>query len=208
MEFRQARAVNSRDPVALYLTSWLAFDLGEHAEAVRLQNLSISIDPLNPDARQNGGIIDYLMGNLDAAERALRASLQISPTFSGNHWFLGQIYLARGDMQKALKEMQTEASDSHDLGLALAYHALARKAESDAALARATRSAGGTSPMNIAIVYAYRGERDLAFSWLERAVDEHDITVGHKFRDEPKLEPLRSDPRYKALLRKMNLPDR
>ena len=207
-EFRQALAVNSRDPVALYLVSWLAFDLGEHAEAVRLQNLSISIDPLNPDAHQNGGIIDYLMGNLDAAERSLRTSLQISPTYSGSHWFLGQVYLVRGDVQKALKEMQTETSDSHDLGLALVYHALGRNAEAEGALARATRSVGDTSPMNIAIVHAYLGKRDLAFFWLTKAVDEHDIAVGAKFRDEPKLEPLRSDPRYKALLRKMNLPDR
>ena len=65
---------------------------------------------------------------------------------------------------------------------------------------------GDSAPTNVAIVYAYRGQRDEAFKWLAKAVDEHDLLIGHKFRDEPKLEPLRSDPRYKALLREMNWP--
>jgi len=199
--------LNSRDPVALYNMSWLAFDLGLHDESLRLQDLSLSIDPLNPDAWQNGGIIQYLMGNLDAGEQALRRSLQISPDFSGSHWYLGQIRLLRGDTPGALREMQTEARTTQDFGLALVYHALGRRAESDAALGRAVQMYGDSAPTNVAIVYAFRGQRDEAFKWLGKAVDEHDLLIGHKFRDEPKLKPLRSDPRYKALLRKMNLPD-
>jgi hypothetical protein len=54
--------------------------------------------------------------------------------------------------------------------------------------------------MNVAIVHAYRGERDQAFAWLERAVDERDLLVGHKLLYEPKLDALRGDPRYKACL--------
>jgi hypothetical protein len=61
-------------------------------------------------------------------------------------------------------------------------------------------------PIDIAAVHAYRGENDQALAWLEKAVALRDLGLGHKFRDEPKLAPLRSDPRYKALLRKMNLP--
>ena len=206
-ELRTAVALNSRDPVALYNMSWLAFDLGLHDESLRLQDLSLSIDPLNPDAHQNGGIIYFLIGNLEAGEQALRRSLQISPGFSGSHWFLGQIYLLRGDKQGALREMLAESESTRDLGLALVYHALGRKTDSDVALARAVQMYGGSAPTNIAIVYAYRGQRDQAFKWLEKAVNEHDLLIGHKFRDEPKLAPLRSDPRYKALLRKMNLPE-
>ena len=206
-ELRQALALNTRDPVALYHVSWLAFNLGQHAEAVRLQNLSVSIDPLSPDAHQNGAIIQYLIGNLDAADQEFRASIQISPTFGGNHLYLGQVLLLRGNAQGALKEMLAEPSPStRDFGLALAYHALGRKAESDAALARSTQSSGNLVPMNVAIVHAYRDERDQAFAWLEKAVDERDLAVGHKFYDEPKLEPLRSDPRYQSLLKKLNRP--
>ncbi len=193
--------------MALYNTSWLAFDLGQHELARRLQNNSVSLDPLNPDTYQNGGIIDYLIGDLDAAERAIRTSAELSPTFSGNHWYLGQIFLLRGRPEAALREMLAEQASARDTGLALAYHALGRKAESDAAIARATRVVGSEAPTNIAIAHEFRGERDQAFTWLERAVDQRDLLIGHKFRDEPKLAPLRGDPRYKALLRKMNLPE-
>jgi TolB-like protein/Tfp pilus assembly protein PilF len=205
-ELRQALALNTRDPVALYHVSWLAHNLGQHEEALRQQSLSVSIDPLSPDALQNGGIIQYLIGNLDAAEHGLRASMQISPTFAGNHTYLGQVFLQRGDARGALSEMLAEPVGGRDFGLTLAYHALGRKAESDAALARFTRTSGNLVPMNVAIAHAYRGERDQAFAWLEKAVDERDMLVGHKFWDEPKLEPLRSDPRYQALLRKLNRP--
>ena len=206
-ELRTAVALNSRDPIALYNMSWLAFDLGLHDESLRLQDASLSLDPLNPDAHQNGGIIYYLIGNLDAAERSLRRSLQISPNFSGSHWYLAQVCLQRGDKEGALREMLAEDHTTRDFGLALVYHALGRNTESDAALARAVQLYGDSAPTNVAIVYAYRGQRGQAFKWLEKGVDEHDLLIGHKFRDEPKLEPLRGDPRYKALLRKMNLPD-
>ena len=207
VELQEALAQNTRDPVALYNISWLAFDLGQIEDSIRLQNLSMSLDPLSPDALQNGAIIYYLTGDLAAAERSFRAGMQISPTYPANHWYLGQLDLLRGEPAAALREMQAEPSVARDQGLALAYHALGRNAESDAALARTIRSVGKESPINVAIVYAYRSERDQAFAWLKKAVDERDLIVGHKFLYEPKLEPLRSDPRYKALLRKMNLPD-
>ena len=140
-----------------------------------------------------------------AAEKELRESMRISLTFTGTHWYLGQIFLVRGDAQSALREMQADSPSVRDFGLALAYHALGRNAESDAALARATRDFGNEAPMNVAIVHAYRGERDQAFAWMQKAVDERDLLVGHKLLYEPKLDPLRSDPRYKALLGKMNL---
>jgi hypothetical protein len=63
---------------------------------LRLQRLSVSIDPLNPDGYQNGGIIHYMLRNFDAAEKELRESMRISPTFTGTHWYLGQIFLLRG----------------------------------------------------------------------------------------------------------------
>ena len=206
-EMRNALALNPRDPVALYNASWLAFDLGQHDEALRLENISLSIDPLNPDAYQYGGVIYYLMGNLDAAERAFRTSVKISPTFTGNHYYLGQILLLRNQPEAALREMLAEGDSRRDFGLALAYKALGRRGEADAALTRIIRAAGGAGAINIAIVYAYRNERDKAFAWLEKAVDQRELSVGHKFRDEPKLAPLRGDPRYKALLKKMKLPE-
>jgi hypothetical protein len=61
--------------------------------------------------------------------------------------------------------------------------------------------------MNVAIAYACRGERDQAFHWLENAIDECDFLVSHKFRDGPRLQPLRGDPRCKTLLRRLKRSD-
>lgn len=206
-ELDQALAMKPRDSVALYNLSWLAFDLGRHDEAVSLSEASLSIDPLNPDSCQNSAYIYYLIGKLDAAERDARRSMSISPSFTGNRKLLGQIMLLRNQPQKALEEFEQEHSGTRDVGLALGFYALGRRAESDAALERAIRGMGSLVPVDIAAVHAYRGETALAFEWLEKAVAAKDIALGHKFRDEPKLAPLRKDPRYKALLRKMNLPD-
>ena len=205
-ELSLALALKPRDSVALYNLSWLAFDLGRHEDAVSLSEASLSIDPLNPDSCQNSAYIYYLIGNLDAAERNVRRSMTISPSFTGNHKLLGQILLLRGEPELALAEMQKEVSSLRDVGLALAFHALGRRADSDASLARAASGAGRLVPVDIAAVHAYRGEKSEAFEWLARAVAAKDLALGHKFRDEPKLAPLRNDPRYQALLRRMNLP--
>jgi adenylate cyclase len=208
-ELDKTLALSPRDPYALYISAWLAFDLGRHDEAVRLQDAALAIDPLNPDSHQNGAYLHYLMGDLDGAERAFRTSLEISPTFEGNHRMLGEILLQRGQAAAALVEMQAELGPEpfKDIGLALAYHALGRREESDAALAGAKRGHDKVGAFNIALVYAYRGERDQAFEWLERAVSARDLNLGHRFKYDPLLDSLRGDPRYKALLRKMNLPD-
>lgn len=205
-ELDSALAAHPRDAIGLYNASWLAFDLGRHDEAVRLSELSLSLDPLNPDALQNSAYIYFLIGDLDPAERDVRRSIAVSPTFSGDHKLLGQIFLQRGQFEAALAEMQAETSQGRYTGLALAYHALGRHADSDAALERATGLLADRAPVEIAIVHAYRGERDAAFAWLEKAVAQHNVSLGHKFRDEPKLAPLRDDPRYEHLLRKMNWP--
>ena len=78
--------------------------------------------------------------------------------------------------------------------------------DAEAALVRLTQDQGDLWPYGVAEVFAYRGERDLAFTWLDRAyvVRDPDLNL---VRADPLLVPLRDDPRYKALLRKMNLPE-
>jgi TolB-like protein len=206
-ELDAALATKSRDPVVLYNSAWLAFDVGRYEDAVHLEDASLSLDPLNPDSLQNGAIIHYMLGHLDEAERAFRKSLEVSPTFAGSHGFLGKILLLRRQPREALKEMEAEMSSERDAGLALVYHALGRRSESDAALARAKGARREFDPINIAVAHAYRGEVDQAFEWLDKAIVARNITLVHTLAHEPLLASLRADPRYSALLRKMQLPE-
>jgi TolB-like protein/Tfp pilus assembly protein PilF len=200
-------ALKPRDPYALFVAAWLAFDLGRQAEALRLQDASIALDPLNPDSHQNGAYIRYMMGDLNAAERGFRRSIEISPTFESNHRMIGEILLQRHEPEAALQEMEAESESSRDLGLALVYFALGRRAESDRALAHIERAVPGVGELNVALVYAYRGELDQAFQWLDRAVASRDINLGHRLKYDPIFDRLRGEPRYKELLRNMNLPN-
>ena len=150
----------------------------------------------------------FAAGNFADAQSALRKSIAINAKFDGNHYFLGRMLLARGEIEAALKEVQLEVtSDAKDAGLAMIYHALHRKADSDAALARLIRVSGDTWPFSVATVYAYRGERNEAFKWLEKGFATRDSDQLEGIRGDPEFAALRDDERYKALLLKMNLLD-
>ena len=111
-----------------------------------------------------------------------------------------------GNPEAALAELQQETPALSLKGRALANHALKRHDESDAALARLISGGGSIAPMSIAQVYAFRGQIDEAFEWLERAIAQKEVTTGH-IKGDPLLSPLVADPRYARCLRKMNLPD-
>jgi hypothetical protein len=91
-------------------------------------------------------------------------------------------------------------------GLALIFHALDRKRDSDAALAALIAGGSDRYAFEIASVYSYRGEQDQALKWLERAAEQRDPNLFF-LKDNPFLKNIESDPRFKAFLRKMNLPE-
>jgi hypothetical protein len=91
-------------------------------------------------------------------------------------------------------------------GLAVVEHTLGHEKESQRALAELIAKHAGEAATKVAQAYAWRGERDKAFEWLERAYQQQDAGLtGIKI--DPLPASLRSDPRYKAFLRKMNLPE-
>jgi hypothetical protein len=114
---------------------------------------------------------------------------------------------ARGDRDAALLEVQQDTSDeAQQEGLAMAYHALGRKADSDAVLARMLKEQADGNAFGIAEVYAFRGQSDDAMHWLERAYAQKDVSLYYVKGDLP-LKSLAADPRFKAFPRKMNLPE-
>ena len=92
------------------------------------------------------------------------------------------------------------------IGLSAIYHALGRNADSDAALRSGEREAATQAPYFIALMHAFRGEGDAALRWLDRAYLQKDYQVQY-IKGEWFLRSLQNDPRYKAFLRRMNLPE-
>jgi tetratricopeptide (TPR) repeat protein len=123
------------------------------------------------------------------------------------HAELGEVLLLRGEAAAALTESQRDPDESSQRqGVAMAYFALGRRAEANAALSEMERLDATTDAASIAEILAYRGESDQAIAWLDRAYQQRDPGLsGIKF--DPLMKSLHGDPRWKAFLRKMKLPE-
>ena len=177
----------------------------EHA-AVLLQQ-ALALDPLDPVTYGDLGDVNLRSGRYGDAETSFRRCLQIAPRFVGGHYWLAIALLMQGRLQDALSESERETPrDGRFLGGAAVLYAMHRVAESDAALKQALEVNRVGWPSALARVYAYRGELDQAMDWLERAYQARDVDL-YLINHDPQLRNLESDPRYKAFLRKMNLPE-
>jgi TolB-like protein len=205
-ELNRALALAPGDTLATFYAARLLIDLGHWNEALAEVNAALAADPLGPLPYQALDWVQKRRGHLLEAEMAARRLIELSPTYLSGHYYLGLVLLERGDREGALTVMQQEAPEGgREGGLAMAYYALGRKVESDAALARLIKVGAADSAFSIAQVYAYRGERDKAIQWLERGYAQKEPDMQY-IKVDPTLKNLEEDPRYKALLRKMNLP--
>jgi TolB-like protein/Tfp pilus assembly protein PilF len=185
----------------------LSSTLGRWDDALRQVKAALAQDPINPFAVLVLEGIQEARGHLAEAEAAARRALDIRPNYDYGHYNLGLVLLERGDRDAALLEMQQESNDlGKQEGLAIVYYALGRKAEADAALARMLKEQADGNAFGIAEVYAFRAQSDDAMHWLERAYAQKD-TYLYSIKSDALLENLKGDPRYKAFLRKMNLPE-
>ena len=206
-ELKLAQALAPNDARILFVGALQSLSTGHWDEALKLVNASLTQDPLNPSGYFVLYQVQLRRSRSAEAEAAIRRTLAISPTFSRAHFYLGRVLLAHNQPEAALTEMQKEGDDATRLGgSAMAYFALRRKADSDEALAQMVKDQAKHNPFYIAQVYAFRGESDEAFNWLDRAYEQKDLSLSHIKGDVP-FKTLESDPRYKAFLKKMNLPE-
>jgi TolB-like protein/Flp pilus assembly protein TadD len=206
-EFRYVSTLAPGNADALLGEALLAMTFGRWDDAATQVKAALIRDPLNPKTLYTLAEIEMRRGQFPESENAARRVLDIRPTFPWTHWLLGIVALKRGDRDGALGEMLKEPTDDGRLyGLAIVYHSLGRKSESDAALAQMVKMHSDGNASGIAQVYAYRGQYDEAMLWLERAYAQKDPFLGYV---KAEIEPLMptGDPRFKAFLRKMNLPE-
>jgi TolB-like protein/DNA-binding winged helix-turn-helix (wHTH) protein/Tfp pilus assembly protein PilF len=204
--YDRALAVEPGNISALRGAARLAADLGRFDHALLLARQAVERDPLNPRSQRLAGDIARYAGRLDEALAAFEKAAELDPHGPLVEISIGWIYLERSRPQEALAAMEQEKGPEYRTpGFAMAYYALLRGKESDAALAETIKNYGGTGAFQIAEVYAFRGEIDTALSWLERAYAQRDgaLTV---IKGDPLLRSLESDPRYNALLKRMHLP--
>jgi len=180
--------------------------LGRFDQALKLAHRAVDLDPLNAESWENLGETRFWAGQVEESVADFEKALALSPDVWLGWNKLAQIHLMQGRPQDALREVDRAQWAALRIRMhAMAYHALGREKESDAALRELIEKLHSSAAFSIATVYAFRNQRNEAFQWLDRAYAQHDtglITT----KVEPLLSNLHGDPRYAAFLKKLNLP--
>jgi TolB-like protein/lipoprotein NlpI len=201
--FQRALALDPTDLDVLQDAAFFLFDLGRMDEAVALQQAVVRRDPVNTTSLHYLGVYQRYSGRYDEAIAAFRTALSLNPGRGAVHFALGVALILRGDAAGALAEVEQETDEGWRMtGLPMAYHALGRKSDSDTALAALIAKHETDSSCDIAYVYAFRGEADQAFAWLDKAVAYHDPGLG-EIVPQNLFDKIHSDPRWLPFVRKI-----
>ena len=188
------------------IRSHLSVVLGNLDEAIKLAEQAVALEPLRANSHLSLGYMLFLSGRYHEARAELQKALDLNPQAARVHVSLAKIFIAEGKPQLALAEIEKEPSGWGKLtGQVLVYRALGREQDSSTALAKLIGKHDTDSAYQIARAYAFRGESDRSFEWLERAYKQRDSGLPD-IKTDPLLKNLRHDPRYTELLKKMHLP--
>jgi tetratricopeptide (TPR) repeat protein len=205
VEMNKALELDPGNARIKFMAADLVGDLGRISEALQLAIRANSLDPLG-DSHVLGWL-QYVNGNLDQAELSERRIIELYPTAERVHFHRAIVLLAQGKAADALTELELEPADVfRDAGRPLVLDGLGRRAEADKALALVEEKDGGGMAYQIAYIYTARKNLDRTFYWLERAYKQHDGGLSD-LKIDPFFKGLKNDSRYKALLRKVGLPE-
>jgi eukaryotic-like serine/threonine-protein kinase len=189
----------------LRIQSHLERSRGNIDRAIELNQRSVALDPLRTNSYLSLGYLQYLAACDPEAEKDFDRALELNPQVPYAHQWLSAVLVREGKPQQALNEIAQEPSEWARLsGQAIVYHALGREADSDAALAGLIAKHSQDTAYQIAEIYAYRGNVNKSFEWLQRAYDQRDPGIAD-LKTDPLLNSLRHDPRYADFLKKMRL---
>jgi serine/threonine-protein kinase len=203
---RRAQQLAPWNPSTNDLLAPVVVYLGRFEEAEKLARQAIERDPLAYQARQSLARLLFVQGKLDEAEAAARKAVELQPTAAGSHRWQVFVAIQRGDGEAALRQAELEPNERYrHFELALAHYAHGDRTAADAALAELITKDRNVMGYQVAEVYAWRGETDKAFEWLQISLDNHDTGLLSLLID-PLMRSLRHDSRYGEMLSKVGLP--
>jgi serine/threonine-protein kinase len=205
-ELKRAKELSPANPTANDLLARVIVYLGNPDEAEKQARQAVELDPLAFPAQNNLARDLWFEGKVDEADAVARKAAELQPFAASAHRWQVLVAFQRGDGETALREAQLEADEGYRrFELAIAQHVRGDREAADAALGDLVANGRDQLAYQIAQVYAVRGDKDKAFEWLQISLDTHDTGMLGLLID-PLLRDLRDDPRYKALVAKMNFP--
>jgi TolB-like protein/Flp pilus assembly protein TadD len=209
-DFQMAVAMQPDLASAHEMNGWYLVAAGQVDEGLAESRRAVELDPLSSETNAFLGANLYLTRRYDEAVKQLRAAINTDPDYGYAHLFLGRVYARMGRFSEAIVELRTAMQ-------------LAPGPEPESALGRAYADAGDrgkatevldhlreemrdtfVSAAFLATVHIGLGQVDEAFAALEEAASQHSYYAGW-WKLDPDLDPLRSDPRFPALLKKVGL---
>jgi len=203
---QKAIALNPNDALVLRDASRMELSLRHYEKAIDLGRRAVALDPLNASHHRTLAYIYYHADLLDQAAASIRLTLSLRPGEKLGRCILAKILLKQQDPAApayAQKQIDDGACDGNDVSMF--SHTLGDAAASDAALQEYINDYASGYEYQIAIVYAFRGEIDNAFEWLQRGYDNDDPGLTDMAMDRD-LASLHEDPRWEPFLDKLGLP--
>jgi tetratricopeptide (TPR) repeat protein len=216
-EFKRALELNPSSADIRHDYAHYLMAMGRMAESASESKLALDLDPVNDDLTDCLCWHSFAARQYDNSIQMARNLLQRVPDDTWEMAILGWDYEQKGMHEQAIAEFKKaveltnknspDFSPFYLAGLARSYAVAGRRSDAEQVLqgllGRARQSY--VSPFDIALIYAALGEKDTAFAWMEKAVAERSTWLVYS-KWEPRLDPLRSDPRFQDLLRRIGLP--
>ena len=211
-EFKRAIELKPNYPTAHHWYSLYLRYQGRNEEALREARKAEEFDPLSMVINTNVALVLRLLNRREEAIDHFQKTIALDPKFGLAHMLLGKTYLEVGNPEKGIPELEkavllTERSADSLSNLGCGYARVGRRDEAMKYLHELEGLAAHNMapPIRVALIYVGLGEKDAAFQWMEKDFAIHDeflveITVDSAF------DSIRSDPRFKDLLRRMHLP--
>lgn len=208
-EFRRAIEFNPNSVDVLWLSAVYLGTRTGSAEAIAQADRAMVLDPLNPFASWTKEYVLYMARQFDQVIEQHKRTVELDPNFFYSDSWVGLAYREKGMLKEALDEymkVQKLMPGQPLFGLAALYARMGKQQEARNILRDLINDSKKkyVSPTGIAMVYIALGEKDLAFDWLNRAYEAHD-TFMNGLKTDVRYNPIRSDPRYAVLLKKMGL---
>jgi serine/threonine-protein kinase len=210
-EYRRAIALNPNSPMGHYLYGSYLSIVGRQAEAVAEKRRAQELEPSSIVINFGIGWALYRARQYDQAIEAFRQTLDMDRSFGNTFRFLGLAYLQNGAYDEAISALQeaVKLDPSHTgfiANLGYAYAMSGRNGETQKLLEvlRGLSTRRYVAPYDLALIYAGLGDKDQAFTQLEKALEERSNFLAY-LKGEPAWDGLRSDPRFANLLRGMGV---
>ena len=179
---------------------------GNLEKAVELNKKAIEADPLVYGIYFNLGHAYLRMNQLEDAEIAFETFGLYYPNWQIFHYMMAKLRMAQGRMDEALEEVEQEKHEFFSLyGRNFIQFAMGNEQKADSLFAEFLKKYDKTDPANVADLYAFRGDYDTSFEWLNKAYEKKDPVLIEALTY-PSFKPMHSDVRWKSFIEKLGLP--